>query len=389
MSDPTLKSLPMLETLVGFDTTSRLSNLALIEWVRDYLQGFGIDSRLTYDDAGRKANLFATLGDASQGGGIVLSGHTDVVPVEDQEWSTDPFRLTRKEDRVYGRGTTDMKGFLACVLALVPEFVARGLATPVHLALSYDEEVGCLGVRRLLAQLTEDGLRPQACIVGEPTGMEVITAHKGKLSIRGLVRGFECHSSLAPYGANAVEAAAEAVAYLKSMARRLRDQGPYNTDFDPAYTTIHTGVIQGGTVLNIVPGHCRFDFEFRYLPGEDPHTYLRELQEYCARVIEPEMTAITPEAGFHWEEIAAFPGLNTPDDDAIVTLAKGLAGSNHAGKVSYGTEAGLFQGAGIPTIICGPGHIDQAHKPDEFLAISELAACESFLRRLMDRVCRR
>jgi acetylornithine deacetylase len=386
MASATLSSIPMIERLVGFDTTSRLSNLALIDWVRAYLAEYGIESRLTFDDERKKANLFATLGPRDQPG-LVLSGHTDVVPVDGQPWDTDPFALTERDGKLYGRGTSDMKSFVAVALTMVPEIVRRGLKTPVHLALSYDEEVGCLGVRRLLDDLAAEGIKPEGCIVGEPTEMKVITGHKGKLSVRCHVHGLEAHSSLIHHGVNAVEAAAETVAHLKRMARRRRDEGPFNPLFDPPYTSIHTGTIHGGTALNIVPLDCNFHFEFRYIPGDDPFALLDQVKHYVKTEIEPEMHAVSPTTGFKWEARGGFNGLDIGDDAEITTLVKSISGANSTGKVSFGTEAGLFQNSGIPTVICGPGSIEQAHKPNEFVTLEQIAMCEQFMRRLMDRVC--
>lgn len=381
-----ITSLDMIRRLVAFDTTSRNSNLALVEFVRDYLAGLGIESRLVYDEGGGKANLYATLGPDDRPG-IALSGHTDVVPVDGQDWQTDPWRVTERDGRLYGRGTADMKSFLAIALAMAPEFLERGLKTPIHLVFSYDEEVGCVGVRRLLEVLRDMPIRPAACIVGEPTEMKVVVAHKGKKSVRCRVRGFECHSSLAPRGVNAIEYAAEVIAYLRRMAQRIAAEGASDPDYDIPHTTVHTGVVQGGTALNIVPKDCYFDFEFRYLPGDDPEALFDEVRRFAERELEPAMRAVAPETGFSWEEISAFPGLDTPTDAEIVGLAKALSGSNATGKVAFGTEAGLFQSIGIPAIICGPGSIDQAHKPDEFVSLEQVALCERFLRRLMDRVC--
>ncbi len=380
---PRPATVEMLRRLVAFDTTSRDSNLALIHWVRDYLAGYGIAARLVHDESGRKANLFATIGPAGgSAGGIVLSGHTDVVPVDGQDWSSDPFAVEERGGRLYGRGTCDMKGFVAVALALVPEFAAAPLAAPLHLAFSYDEEVGCIGVRRLLAELAASGIRPAACIVGEPTNMEVVRAHKGKLSYRCHVRGYECHSSLAPRGVNAVEYAAALIAHLTAMGRRCAAEGPFDRAFDIPHTTVHVGTIQGGTALNIVPKDCRFDFEFRHLPGEDPEAMLRAVQEHAALQLEPAMHAIHRDTGFRWEKLSSFPAADTSEDAEIVSLAKRATGRNSAGKVAFGCEAGLYEAAGIPTVICGPGHIDQAHKPDEFVALAQLAECETFLRRI-------
>lgn len=381
-------SVDMIRTLIGFSTVSRESNLALIDFVREYLKPYDADVRLTFDDAGRKANLFATLG-PRRDAGIVLSGHTDVVPVEGQQWATDPFTLMEKSGRLYGRGTSDMKSFIAVVLALLPEFVQRGLQSPIHLAFSYDEEVGCLGVGRLIDDLALAGIRPQSCIVGEPTMMRPVIAHKGKKSYRATVRGLASHSAYAPKSVNAVEAAAEAVAFLKHMARRHRDKGPYDRSFDVAHTTVHTGVLRGGTALNIVPHECMFDFEFRHLPGDDPEALLAELKTYISNTLEPEMRAVCADTGFSIQQISEIPSLNTSAETEIVALAQALSGNSEIGKVSYGTEGSQFQRAGISTVVCGPGSIEQAHKPDEFITLEQVAQCEQFLRGLMTRVCER
>jgi acetylornithine deacetylase len=377
----------MIETLVGFDTTSRDSNLALIDFVRGYLDDHGVASELVYDEGQRKANLYATLGPEDVGG-VMLSGHTDVVPVDGQDWSSDPFTVAERDGRLYGRGTSDMKSFIAVALAAVPHFLERGLKTPVHLALSYDEEIGCIGVRRLIAELAQRPVKPRLCIVGEPTLMRPVNGHKGKRSYRCHVHGFECHSALAHSGVNAVEAAAELVAHLKSLARHKRDSGPFDPDYTPPYTTIHTGTIRGGTALNIVPKDCSFEFEFRYLPADDPQAIYDSLQRFAEEKVVPEMKAVRPETGFRFEEMTSFPGLATPADAEATQLAFALTGANSVGKVSFGTEAGLFNEAGIPTVVCGPGSIEQAHKPDEFIAIDQVEECEGFMRRLIDRVCR-
>jgi acetylornithine deacetylase len=380
-------SVKMLRKLVAFPTVSRDSNLALIHYVRDYVQPFDADVRLTYDDERRKANLFATLGPRGEPG-IVLSGHTDVVPTEGQSWDTDPFELIEKDGRLYGRGTSDMKSFIACVLALVPEFMGRGLKTPLHLAFSYDEEVGCIGVGRLISDLRRAGIRPRSCIVGEPTGMRPVIAHKGKKAYRCTVRGLAGHSAYAPLGVNAVEYAAEAVAFLKNMARRHRDQGPYDHGFDIAHTTVHTGVIRGGTALNVIPHECVFDFEFRHLPGDDPDRLLHEFTGYIRDRLEPEMRVVHAPSGFVIEPLSAIPVLDTGPESEVVALAQELSRSSEIGKVSFGTEGSQFQQAGIPTVICGPGSIAQAHKPNEYVALDQIARCEAFLRGLADRVCK-
>ncbi|MBW0004235.1 MAG: acetylornithine deacetylase [Hyphomicrobiales bacterium] len=386
MSKPSAASLAMIERFVGFDTTSHKSNLPLILFVRDELAQQGVPSILTFDDTGTKANLFATLGPSDQPG-FILSGHTDTVPVDDQSWSTDPFKLVRRGERLFGRGTCDMKSFSAIALALVPEFLARGLKTPIHLALSYDEEIGCIGVRRLIADLATRNFRPLGCIVGEPTAMGIVCAHKGRRTTRVRVRGLEAHTGVPHLGVNAIEAAAEVIAFFKQVGRRLRVEGPHDKSFEtPSHATIQTSTIKGGTTSNIVAGHCKFDVDIRYLPGQDTSILLDEGKAFVERDILPEMRSVAPEAGFTWETGADFPSFSNDEDSQIVRLAKELTGAERTSKVGFGTEAGLFQEAGIPTVVCGPGDIGQAHKPDEFIDIAQVRLCEDFLRRLMDRL---
>lgn len=377
-------SIDMIGKLIGFDTTSRNSNLELMAFVGDYLKDLGIESELVHNDEGTKANLYATLGPADRPG-IALSGHTDVVPVDGQDWHSDPFQVMENNGRLYGRGTSDMKSFIGICLALAPEFLAREISTPLHFAFSYDEEIGCLGVRGLIDSLAQRAVKPSAVIIGEPTEMKVVRAHKGKLSYRCKVKGFEAHSSQSHIGVNAVEAAAEAVSHLKSMARRHRDQGPFDSELVPPYTTVHTGTIHGGTALNIVPKDCSFEFEFRHLPQDDPHALLDELRDHVAQHIEPEMHSVVPGAGFSFEPMSHIPGLSTDEDAEVVQLAKALTGQNTTTKVAFGTEAGLFQAGGMPAVVCGPGSIDQAHKPDEFIAQDQINQCEAFMRRLFER----
>ncbi|HUI35499.1 MAG TPA: acetylornithine deacetylase [Stellaceae bacterium] len=378
----------MVTRLVGFDTTSRNSNLALIEFVRDYLDSNKVTSELVFAEDRNKANLYATIGPQDRGG-IMLSGHTDVVPVDDQDWRSDPFKIVEQEGRLYGRGSADMKSFIAVVLTLVPELVRRKLRTPIHLSFSYDEEVGCIGVRRLISVLGQRPNRPRLAIVGEPTSMQIGVAHKGKHVYRCHVHGHEAHSSQVNYGVNAVEAAAELVTHLKAMARRKRDEGPFDPDFDPSYTSIHTGLIHGGTALNIVPKDCEFDFEFRPLPGEDVDALIGELRDLAATKLVPEMRAVQPHTGINIDDVSAAPALSTPVDAEVTQLVAALTGENATTKVAFGTEGGLFSAAGIPTVICGPGSIDQAHKPDEYVELDQIARCEAFLKRLIDRVSQR
>jgi len=380
-----IDKLEMAKRLVTFDTTSRNSNLTLIEFIRDYLDGYSVESELVFDETGAKANLYATIGPQDRSG-IMLSGHTDVVPIDDQDWHTDPFKPVEKDDRLYGRGSSDMKAFIATVLSLVPQLVSRKLREPIHLSFSYDEEVGCLGVRRLIDVIAARPNRPRLCIVGEPTEMQVGIGHKGKHTLRCQVHGHEAHSSLVHQGVNAIEAAGELIAKLKEIARRKRDHGPFDPDFDPPYSTIHTGVIHGGTALNIVPRECVFDFEIRPLPGEDIAPMIDELRDLAANRLLPEMRAVQPHTNIVIEERSAAPALNTAADAEVTQFAAALSGGNATIKVPFGTEGGLFSAAGIPTIICGPGSIDQAHKPDEFVALDQIARCERFLQRLIDRV---
>jgi acetylornithine deacetylase len=357
--------------------------------VRDYFATHGIASQLTFDDTRSKANLFATLpagdGNVTQGG-IVLSGHTDVVPVDGQPWTTAPFTATLIGDKLHGRGVADMKSFCAIALAFVPEFLRRGLERPIHFALSYDEEIGCIGVRRLIADIVERNVRPIGCIVGEPTGMRLVVAHKGKKSYRCRVRGHEAHSSLTPRGVNAVQIACEIVTFLNQLARRFREQGRFDAAYDVPYTTVHTGLIHGGTALNIVPRDCYFDFEFRHLPFDDPDVLFSELRRYAATFL-PEMHAVDPATFVQFEELSSMPGLDTHGASEIAELGKKCTGTHDFGKVSFGTEAALFHGASISTIICGPGHIEQAHQPNEWVSLEQLAMCEGFMRRLADTVC--
>ncbi|WP_315918281.1 acetylornithine deacetylase [Mesorhizobium sp. SP-1A] len=381
-----LFSLDMIEKFIGFDTTSRSSNLPLIHFVRDYLAGLGVDSVLTYDGERQKANLLATIGPKDRPG-VVLSGHTDIVPVDDQTWTSDPFRLARRDGKVFGRGVCDMKGFLAVATAFAPEFLKRDLKAPIHLAMSFDEEVGCLGVPLLIEDLVRRLPMPAACIVGEPSEMKVIRAHKGKIGGHVTVTGLPAHSGVAHQGVNAVEAAGEAIAFFKRLQRRLRDEGPHNADFEaPSYTTIQCCMVNGGTAVNIVAGHCTFDFDIRFLPGENPEDYVNECKAFAARHVEPEMQAVSPETGFAWEKVPGAAALNTAAGAEITRLAQKLSGTSGSTCVGFGTEAGHFQEAGMPTIICGPGSIDQAHKADEFIKLDQVARCESFLWRLLDEV---
>lgn len=386
---PKSESLEMIEKLISFDTTSRESNLGLIEWVRDWLKPYGIESTLVYDGEKRKANLFATIhgksGNATRPG-IVLSGHTDVVPVDGQAWDTDPFKATIKDGRLYARGACDMKGYLGVALAMTPQFVAADLKAPIHFALSYDEEVGCIGVRGLIEQLSQQNFQAAGVIVGEPTSMNVVVAHKGKRSYRCTVHGREAHSSLTPQGVNAIEYAARIITYIRMMADRMQQLEARDHGFDVPFTTMQTGTIRGGTATNIVPKECAFDWEFRYLPGADPDAIENEVKAYAASLT-PEMKKIAEEAGIAFKLHSAIPGSNMTEQDEVTQLALALSRKPGISKVAYATEAGLFERAGLPAIICGPGSIEQAHKPNEYCDLEQIVQCESFMDRLLERVC--
>ncbi len=386
MAAQTLSTVELIRRLVAFDTTSRESNLELIHFVADYLAGFGIESRLIHDESERKANLYATVGPAERPG-VALSGHTDVVPVDGQAWSSDPFAVVEREGRLFGRGTADMKSFLAAVLALVPEIAGRPLATPLNLAFSYDEEVGCLGVGGIIRYLTGDGVPPRLVIIGEPTGMRVVNAHKGIRSFITTVSGLEAHSSATHQGVNAIAYAGRLIAHLGELAAEMAARGDASGRFEPPYTTINVGVIEGGTALNIIPKRCRFSWEYRLLPDQDEDEIAARFEAFAREVLLPEMRAVSADAAIVTEPRARVPGLRAQEGSEAETLVMALAGTNQTYAASFGTEAGLFQQAEIPAVICGPGDIAQAHKPDEFIALAQVEACEAFLRRLVERVC--
>jgi acetylornithine deacetylase len=378
----------MLAKLVGFPTVSRDSNLELIEFVRGYLAGHGVESRIVPSQDGRKANLFALIG-PNVPGGVVLSGHTDVVPVDGQAWSTDPFTVVERDGRLYGRGTCDMKGFNALGLALVPEMLKAGLKRPIQIALSYDEEVGHQGVPSLIEAMRETLPPAAAVFVGEPTSMQVVTQHKGGLSLTTRLRGFEVHSSLVHTGVSAVMNAArliiwhaELMAENRLAAGTLGAGAPGNL-FDPPYTTLHNGMIQGGTASNITAKDCWFTSDIRFLPGESGDGWLARYRAECARVA-ADMRAIRPEAGIEIDVRLNAPGCQNEADGAAEALARRLTGDNGEHAVSYGTEAGHFQRqGGYSTCVIGPGSIAQAHQPDEYIAVSQLEAGEAFIRRLI------
>ncbi|MBL8895182.1 MAG: acetylornithine deacetylase [Rhizobiales bacterium] len=382
MTGQELSTREMLERLVAFDTTSRDGNIPLIEFVESYLDNWGIPHLRVDYESGKKTNLYATIG-SEEPGGILLSGHTDVVPVDAQPWTTNPFELTERDGKLYGRGSCDMKGFIAVALAMVPEFKRRSLRRPIHLALSCDEEVGCRGVRPLVAYLQQHLPKPAVVIVGEPTLMKVVNAHKGAHTFTTEVTGHEAHSSCTHLGVNAIMTAAELITELSRARQDLIKRGDRSGRFDPPYTTVHVGVIEGGTAKNIIPRHCSFTWETRLLPDDDPRE-VPDRFEAASRVLEPEMKRVSPDAGIKTTFVNSVPGLAPEEDSPAERLALHLAEANGLEAVSYATEAGLFQQIGIPSVICGPGSIEQAHKPDEYVEVSELKKCESFMRRLAD-----
>ncbi len=379
----TAKAIDILSLLVGFDTTSRGSNLALIEWVEAYLADLGVASRRVPNHDGTKANLLATIG-PNVAGGVVLSGHTDVVPVDGQAWSSDPWTLTEREGRLYGRGTCDMKGFSALALAAAPLMIARGLTRPVHLALSYDEEVGCLGAPDLIAAILKEVPPPAAVIVGEPTSMEAVRGHKGIATFRVTVSGVEAHSSLTHLGVSANMAAIPLMNALVELSQSLEAAADPASPFAPKGCTLTIGQINGGTAPNILARECVFVFDLRTPPGVKPDEVLADFAALVERT-DVALKARSPEAGAVFEKRASTPALNPEDDGAAETLARALSGDNGPSRVvSYAAEAGQFREAGFSTVICGPGSIDQAHQPDEYVERSQMERGAAFMLRLID-----
>ncbi|GHD59233.1 acetylornithine deacetylase [Thalassobaculum fulvum] len=377
------RSIAMIERLVAFDTTSRNSNLALIEDVRDYLAGHGVAVRLTHDETGGKANLWATIGPEAAGG-VVLSGHTDVVPVDGQKWTSDPFKVDRRDGRLYGRGTCDMKGFLATALALVPDMAKAKLTVPIHLALSYDEEVGCLGVRGIIKDVTGNLPRPRAVIVGEPTSMQLIGGNKGTRVYHSDITGVPAHSSNPALGASAIDAAARLVGFLGELGREFEADADPLSPFDPPCSTFNVGVIHGGTAHNIVAETCHVTWSVRLVPTDDADAIEARIRRFCADELDPVLKAAAPHAGVVTEMITDVPGLAPDETSAAEALVRHLTGLNASGVVAYGAEAGLFQRAGMPAVIFGPGSIDQAHKADEYVDIDQIDQCADFIGKLID-----
>ena len=370
--------------LIAFDTVSAKPNIALMHYVRDLLADAGVQAVLIPDATGGKANLYATVGPGGQAG-VMLSGHTDVVPVEGQAWSHPPFALTEVDGRLYGRGAADMKGFVAAALAAVLAAARRPLKVPLHLALSYDEEIGCMGVRSLIDMLEGAPVRPRFCIVGEPTGMQVATGHKGKVALRATCVGREGHSALAPMALNALHLAVDFVNAVRDLQARVVDVGLKDGDYDVPYTTLHVGKLKGGVQVNIVPNSAVVDFEIRALAGEDTDGLITALRDAAEGICAP-LRADFPEVAIRVERLWDYPGLGTPSDAGVVNFVKRLTGANGTMKVAFGTEGGLFDARlGIPTVICGPGSMAQGHKPDEYVTVEQMARCEAMLAALVQR----
>ena len=375
---------PILERLIGFDTVSANSNLDLLGYVRALLAEAGIDSTLIPDATGQKANLYAVVGPADVPG-VILSGHVDVVPVEGQVWSKAPFALTERDGRFYGRGVTDMKGFVACAIAAVLRASRMDLAVPVILALSHDEEIGCQGVGSMLDVMAGWAVQPRLCLVGEPTSMQVATGHKGKIALRATCTGRELHSAMAPRALNALHLGAEFMGAVRDLQAEVA-AGLRDADYDVPYTTLHVGKFNGGVQVNIVPKTCVLDFEIRSLAGQDTAALIARLQAAAAGIVAPHLSNF-PEAAIVVERLWDYPGLGTSPDADVVAFANGLVGGNSTIKVPYGTEGGMFaQRLGVPTVICGPGNMAQGHTPDEYIEVEQLARCEAMLDRLIGRL---
>ena len=374
------RALQLIQTLVQMNTVSHNSNLALIHFVRDELHKLGVTSRITTNHDKTKANLFATLGEGKPAG-VILSGHTDTVPWDGQDWTLDPLSAAIHDGKLYGRGSCDMKGFIGMALAHAGDFLNSRAKFAVHLALSYDEEVGCMGVKELIADMKDAGIRPLACIVGEPTSMVPATAHKGVYRYKCCVRGKEAHSSLTPQSVNAIEMAARVIGKLRDMAEGFEANEPRYEGFDVPFSTASVGQFHGGIADNVVPRDAEFRYEFRNLPTADANLMQKEVRAYAERV-QPAMKKIAPDAGFHFETICEVPAFLGSAQDPVTQLAQRLAGVDRTTQVAFGTEAGLFKLAGISTVVCGPGSITQAHQPDEFVSLEQLARCQEFMRGL-------
>ena len=379
-------SIKILKDLISFDTTSYKSNLNLIKYIEQYLGSFRIKSQLIYDSTGKKANLYATIG-SNKKEGIMLSGHTDVVPAIETNWNSNPFQLIKKNNRLYGRGTADMKSFIALVLSRVPEIINSNLSKSIHLSFSYDEEIGCIGVHGILDLLKNADFKPTLCIVGEPTNMELVIGHKGKCGHEVEVKGLGCHSGQAPLGVNAINYASKLINFIADLSKEKSIKGPFDYDYEIPYTTLHTGVISGGTVVNIVPERSNFEFEIRYLKEDNPKDLIKKIKAYSKEYLIPEMHRISEKTGIYFKEKVTYPSLSIDKNSELVKYTKDLLGEEKYKKVIFGTEGGLFQEKlNIPSIVCGPGNINQAHKANEYISIDQIFKGGVFLDKLIKSI---
>lgn len=373
-------TIDLLEKLISFKTVSLQSNLELLDFIKNYLNSFGVDCQFIYNEDKTRANLLACIGpENSSNPGIIMSGHTDVVPTTGQPWTKPDFQMTQENGRLYGRGTADMKGFIAAVLGAVPYWTKLDLQRPIYLAFSYDEEVGCLGVRSLLDVVSKLPIHPLACVIGEPTELKPVYGHKGKIAMRCNITGFSAHSAYPNKGVNAIEYAVDLIGKIKSVARGLQVEEKLNERFDPPWSSIQVGLIKGGQAINIVPEKCEFDFEIRVLPGMDTQEIVKEIKEYAENYLVPRMKNVSEQCEITFTELSSYPALETSYHSFISQLIQKLSGISSDATVSYGTEGGLFSERNIESIVYGPGSMDQGHKPDEYIEISQLELCHKFL----------
>jgi len=385
LADALEATIDILDTLVGFDSVSGRPTDGIVGYVQDYLGSHGIDCTLSFDEAGERANVFATIG-PDVDDGVVLNGHTDVVPVEGQNWATDPFKLTREGDRLFGRGSVDMKGFLACVLGSVPTFKARSLQKPIHIAFSYDEEIGGLGMPGLLQDMAGKPFRPGVVIVGEPTEMNIVTGHKGGDEMRTEITGYEVHSCDPTKGASAVSAAVRLIAKIEEIGARLAAKPYANSPYYPPHATFNVGTIEGGAARNATAGWCNFDWEYRWMPSEDPREVIAEIEDFAARELLPGMRAVHARADIKVITEVSVPSLDDRNAEKAANFVSEITGQNSRGVVSFGTDAGYFSDKGFSTVVCGPGSISRAHAPDEYIKIGELAQGLEFLGNVARRL---
>lgn len=383
-----MNSEELLGRLIGFDTTSKTSNLELIDFVRNLLQDHGIGSTLVPNEDQTRANLYATIG-PDDVGGIMLSGHTDVVPTTGQDWNSDPYQM-KVDDQLYtGRGSCDMKGFIASVLSTLPQMTDKRLLTPIHLAFSYDEEVGCVGARKLVSAMQGFDVKPNLALIGEPTSMAMVLGHKGKLAYTVSFSGLSCHSAYIKNGVNAVEYAAELISFISKMNQKMIERNHLNDGYSVPHSTFHVGNIRGGTALNIVPSLCEFEFEIRNLPEQDLDALAHEIKHYANEVLLPDMKTRFEHSSIEFTQLSHYPGLNTAADSEVINYTRSINPVDKIGdNVSFGTEAGLFDAIGINSVVCGPGSIDQAHKPDEFVSREQMQCCDQMIENLVER-CRK